>query len=116
MRQEYKIVGDDIVYEPFITTVEEPTFQGPYSKARCTPEQFKALPEYSTSYPTGVYANKQWKTQQAVSENGKLKWLPKWWLREYRLYPKDHPRHKTHMQNLQWELIVSVRADSSITG
>ncbi len=49
-----------------------------------TPRQFKDLPEYSTSVPTGVYPGKCWKTNVYIQDRqGRVTATDKWLLRWY---------------------------------
>lgn len=85
MEQKYEKVNDTYVYEK----LEFPTVAGCAILSRAW---FDALPEYSTSVPTGVFNNKLWKAQKGVPDKYLFLKFAKdspWILREYTAHPTN---------------------------
>lgn len=55
-------------------------------------KEFKDLPEYSVTIPTGTTPGKIWKARIPYHDGGD------WFLREFEAYPEGHPDHDTHMK------------------
>lgn len=71
--------------------------------ARLTKAQFDALPEYSTSYPSGVYPGKCWKAQKAEDlGGGRWRWTDTWLLRWF-----GECEDPTKCSNHQREIIIT---------
>jgi hypothetical protein len=56
-------------------------------EAFLTWREFKELPEYSTTIPTGKTIGKVWKAHRGGE----------WWLREYVELPEDDPKRNTEI-------------------
>lgn len=63
-----------------------------------TPEEFKNLPEYSCTIPTGTTVGKRWRCNQAFGTGRKPQWND-WYMGEY----VKHPDPK--MVGIEWSRI-----------
>lgn len=73
---------------------------------RLTPEEFRALPEYSTSFPTGVIVGKRWRADLNARER-RMGTPAAWIVREYAPSPKGDD----FATIVSFRPIVTVRAD-----
>jgi hypothetical protein len=91
--QHYRRLGDSYLYDKrTYPTIDDCVI--------LTEAQFEDLPEYSSSIPTGVFANKQWRyrhmTKLFRGSHHRLMTSPDdvWFIREYVEIPGDPDRVK----------------------
>lgn len=73
------------------------------SEAVMSEQSFRLLREYSTTFPTGVYAGKMWKA--AIDDGREIRWVLRWYGPEI-----DHACiiHQRPIQIMDWKKLMGV--------